>query len=116
MSKKEINRIEVWQIRKVVKNGFLTSCKNNTKRRILLNEGELIEIRFPTEWYFRTIDEMFFHANTKDILHCCELFWVIYENVRFNNKASLEEVVRLKLYDGAHLFNNLIKNKIIFNP
>ena len=63
--------------------------------------GEKIEIRFPYEWHFRTEDNVYMQVSEETLLKNCRLFGTIWERVRFNNKASLEEILRIGLYDKA---------------
>lgn len=94
------NKIEVGQIYEVVTDSFLSSGRSNDyKRPVKLKKGEKIEIRYPFEWHFRTEDRIYLHCDPNVILENCELHGVILEHVSFNNKASLEEILRLRLYD-----------------
>jgi hypothetical protein len=98
-------KIEVGQIWEVVSDCFFTSDKKSEYNRpIKLAKGEKIEIRFPYEWHFRTEDNFYFHAFPEMIFENCKPFGVIMPDVRFNNKANLEEILRLKLYHEAKAY------------
>ena len=93
------NLIEVGQIWEVTTEDFLTSGREEkTKRQTKLKLGEKIEIRYPYSWHFRTEDNIYFHAEEATILQNCRHFGTIIEHVRFQNKANLEEILRLRLY------------------
>ena len=78
---------------------FITSGRsNNFSRGILLKKYELIEIRYPFEWHFRTIDNNYWHAETSEILTHCKLFGKVWGNVSFSNIADLKDIINLSLY------------------
>ena len=92
-------KVKVGHIFEVVTDSFLTSGESNKyKRPLKIKKGEKIEIRYPYQWHFRTEDNNYFHCEPKMILKNCKLFGVVMEEIRFQNKANLEEILRLKLY------------------
>lgn len=93
----KITQGQIWE---VVTDGFLTSIdKSSYKRQIKLDKGEKIEIRYPYEWHFRTWDNHYLHAEVEVILANCKLIGTIIPHVKATNKANLEEILRLRLYD-----------------
>lgn len=93
--------IKVGDIYKVLDEGLITTNKNGLKRRVHIEAGELIEIRYPYEWHFRTQDNQYYHVETENMLKNCKLFGKVIEQVRFNGKANLDDIIRLKLYVPA---------------
>ena len=92
--------IKVGQIYEVVTENFLVDKdKKWFNRNVKLDLGEKIEIRFPFAWNFRTVDNNYFHATPEMIKLNCVLLGTIWENVRSGNEATLEEILRIKLYD-----------------
>lgn len=71
------------------------------KCQFFIMAGEKIEIRYPYEWHFRTEDNVYLHADERSILENCKLFGTIWDTVRAGNRASLEEILRIRLYDKA---------------
>lgn len=95
-------KVEVGQIYKVLAGGLITTNEgNDLKRRVIIEAGELIEIRYPYEWHFRTQDNQYYHVEKGNMLKNCKLFGKVIEQVRFNGKANLDEIIRLKLYVPA---------------
>lgn len=97
------NKIEVGQIWQVVTNNFWSSKVDNNKingRKISYNfkRDEYIEIRYPSEWHFRTIDNIYAHAYPTEILKHCRYIGKINENTRFENKKKLQEILDENLY------------------
>jgi len=93
-------KIEVGQIFIVKTDTFITSGRSNKfNRGFQLKKNELIEIRYPYAWHFRTIDSHYWHAEPEELLKHCELFGTIWGNVRFKNKSSLSEIINQSLYD-----------------
>ncbi len=96
-----MEKIKVGQVWVVKTDNFKTSGRSNEfKRPVLLGKNELIEIRYPFEWHFRTLDDHYWHSEAKDILENCEIFGNIWRNVRFSNHCSLSEIINLSLLDA----------------
>lgn len=94
-----MKKVEQGQLWKVISSNFFTSGDyNKFKRKIRLKKGEIIEIRFPYEWHFRTEDNHYFHATEETILKNCKIYGKIIDEVAFQNKANLEEILRLRLF------------------
>ena len=101
-------KIEVGQIFEIVTDDFYAS-KNieaianerfgGREARFYLKKGEKIEIRFPFAWNYRTEDNIYFHSDNDYILSKCKLIGKVEAKVKSNNNASLEEILRLELYD-----------------
>ena len=87
---------------------FLATHDSHEKLRALgrkcqffIHAGERIEIRYPYEWHFRTEDNVYLQADEKTLLTNCKLVGTIWDTVRSGNRASLEEILRIGLYDKA---------------
>ena len=93
-------KIEVGQIWEVITDNFLTSGDDDKKnsRQLKIYKGEKIEIRYPYEWHFRTEKNEYYHAKSEMIINNCALFGIIKPEINRNNKAKLEEIIRLELY------------------
>lgn len=96
-------KIEVGQIYRVVTDHFFTTEElginsKKFKRPVNILCDEKIEIRYPYAWHFRTEDGNYYHATEEMIQKNCILFGKILEDVRFGNRCSLEEILRLRLY------------------
>ena len=93
-------KIGVGQIWEVTTETFFTSGNNDKhKRPTKLLKGEKIEIRYPYAWHFRTEDKFYLHAEPEMILQNCKLFGIIWDKVRFGNRANLDEILKLQLYE-----------------
>jgi len=96
----EMIKIKVGQIWEVIDNDFWSTGKESVmvgearrKASIHLSCGEFIEIRYPFEWHFRTIDNVYLHANPTDILKHCRLYGMIEEKIRFGNRHKLKQIL-----------------------
>lgn len=97
MEETKITQGQIWE---VTTENFLTSGNNDKhKRPTKLLKGEKIEIRYPYAWHFRTEDNFYLHAEPEMILQNCKLFGIIWEKVEWQNKANLDEILKLGLYD-----------------
>lgn len=101
--------IKVGDLYEICSDDFWTSGKSsnkiidgrNTTLKTNLKNGEIIEIRYPFEWHFRTVDSKYFHASPEEINKKCKPFGKIKEDTRFKNKMSLKEILEYKLYDES---------------
>lgn len=102
---KNMQTIKQGQIWQVVTHDFWSSGNghdaNGRCAKINLKKDEYIEIRYPYEWHFRTIDNEYFHAYPVEILKNCRLIGTIKKDVQWNNKAGLLEIINDKLYDAV---------------
>ncbi len=100
-------KIEVGQIFEVITDDFYASKTiaqslvdtGDREAKFHLKKGDKIEIRFPFAWNYRTEDNIYFHSENDYILANCKLMAKVKNDVKFNNKATLEEILRLELYD-----------------
>ena len=84
-----------------VKNDFVanpTSCHIIGDRKVIIEKGEKIEIRYPYAWHFRTIDDYYFQADEDVLMENCVYLGEIWEKVRFSNLAKLQQILDLKLF------------------
>jgi hypothetical protein len=91
----EIKQGQIWQVNRVMR-AIKTDDKSG--RYTLIRVGEKIEIRYPYAWHFRTEDNKYFQAEPEEIKRACSLYGEIIWEVKLENKANLEEILRLKLY------------------
>ena len=99
-----ISKGQIWE---VVTERFMAQPNQLTKsdkkpRAVNLIKGEMIEIRYPFEWHFRTEDNQYFNASSAHILDNCKLVGVIWNNVQLSSCAELADILRLKLYDKCN--------------
>lgn len=73
--------------------------REEIKRKVLLQYGEYIEIRYPYAWHFRTIDNHYFQVGEKDILANCTLIGKVKEDIKWQNQADLRQILDNKMYD-----------------
>ena len=110
-TKKDFDRIQAGQIYEIIDDSFFTTgeasvISSSPKRPVNLLKGEKIEIRYPYEWHFRTIDNKYYHCEPEMIEKHCKPYGIIWENVRFGNSCKLEEILRLNLFTKIkHLSN-----------
>ncbi len=107
----EIKQGQIWR---VITDGFACNdshryLRNADKavdpefkaRKLILEKGEYIEIRYPFEWHFRTRDGLYLQASSEDILNNCRYVGKIFENINWRNQNKLDGILRERLYDEA---------------
>lgn len=93
-------KVDQGQIWEVTTDSFLCDKdKKHFNRQLKLEKGERIEIRFPFAWNFRTEDNNYLHSTEEMILDNCILFGTVKPDIKWGNKANLEEIIRLELYN-----------------
>lgn len=104
----EKQKIKVGAILEIVSDSFYASkdlsLKNELKGRVPmfhLSKGEKIEIRFPFEWNYRTEDDIYFYSNPEYLIENCKIIGYVLDDVKWKNKANLEEILRLDLYKAV---------------
>lgn len=93
-------KIEVGVLLKVER-GFWTSgeeTQSGLKCKVYLPKGKILEVRYPYEWHFRTVENHYDHASTETLTRKCSFFGKIHDDVRFNNKHKLKEILEQELY------------------
>ena len=80
-------------------------CGNITSitERVRLKEGDIIEIRYPYAWHFRTEDDRYIQAEPEVIRNNATLIGEVNEQTRFNNMHKLSEILERKLYTPLSL-------------
>ena len=68
-----------------------------------VKKGERLEIRYPFEWNFRLEDNLYLNCPEDYLFTHCKLVGHVKDEVRRNNKANLEEILRLGLWDELKL-------------
>ena len=100
-----VKKIKVGQIWEVVSDNFYATIggsqvKDMKSREVVtqLVKGEKFEIRYPFKWNYRTQDNIYLSSKPEYISENCKLFGIVKEDIHLNNKASLEEILRLELF------------------
>lgn len=92
---------QIWKVHTAFYANPTSFTKKDGERQIkvMIDVGEYIEIRYSYAWHFRTYDNMYMQVDEPTLVGCCDLHGVIWENVRFNNLASLKVILDHRFYD-----------------
>lgn len=98
-----MGKIKQGVLLQVFKDGFFANPafigKASDDRPVKMLVGDIIEIRYPFAWHFRTLDNNYYEASEETILEFARPVGTVFENVSFMNKANTEEIIRLHLYE-----------------
>ena len=98
-----MSKIKQGILLQIFKDGFFanpaTVGKTGDPRPVKMLVGDIIEIRYPFAWHFRTLDNHYYEASEETILEFARPVGKVFENVSFSNKATTEEIIRLRLYE-----------------
>lgn len=105
-------RIETGQLF-IVDRGFWTSGNEKDggfKCKRFMPKGEVLEIRYPYAWHFRTSNNTYDHVDPKILKSKCSFFGVIHNDIRFNNKHKLKEILEENLYHSPLEYKIILKD------
>jgi len=96
-----IKKGQIWEV--TDENFYGTGNQMEGKRevRFHIKKGEKIEIRYPFAWNYRTEDNIYMSSKEEYILNKCKYWGDVKPHVKDRNKATLEEILRLELFDKA---------------
>ena len=92
---------------KLLKVGTLWVCSkefevvfSNDKNKVkVIKVDEILEFRYPNGVNFRTVDDEYYYSNSGKFLANCDYYGKIEDDVRFNNRHKLKQILEEKLYD-----------------
>lgn len=74
-------------------------------RDVIIEEGEIIEIRYFSPVNFRTLDDHYFSFSETKFLNHVIFFGKVQDDIKFNNKHSLRDILEQKLFESIDLDN-----------
>lgn len=87
--------------------------KRVSKRKILIEKGEIVEFRFNSPKHFRTMEDKYFYVSEEEWEENFIEIANIHSDVVWKNIAKLEEIWRLQLFDwipqGKELYEKMNK-------
>lgn len=97
-----------------VERGFWTSGKDRKLKefaaKCYIPKGEIIEIRYPYEWHFRTQSNHYDHVSPDVLCKKCSFFGVVKDDIRFGNKHDLRQIIEQNLYHERSEFKLMLSN------
>ena len=99
MQQEKIHKIEQRELLEVVTPFLCNQSSEVIKRKIQLEVGEIIEIRFPYAWHFRTIDNVYLQADEDVLAVNTKAYGRVWENVAFRNQCNLKIILDNNLYE-----------------
>ena len=89
----KVKQGDLWMMIKSVK------CWNDKHKRFMIVEkGEIIEIRYFSPVNFRCIDELYFQLPEETFLNYVTFVGKVKEDIKFNNKHSLKSILEEDLF------------------
>ena len=77
------------------------SAREMVMRRVVVNDGELVEFRYPHDAHFRIDDggkDLYLYLDEAVFLLNFELVGQVFEEVRFRNQNSMQEIIAARLW------------------
>ena len=94
-----VDQIELWKCKKQIAVEQTTQGRDEFKRKILIEEGEVVEFRYHHSVHFRTEDDIYCVLKEDTFYEHFEPYGKIYDNVRFANKCKLKDILEHELLD-----------------
>ena len=91
----------LWIVNKDMLANF-SSIASDIKRKVVIEKGEILEFRYESPLHFRTMEDSYFYISKEIWIDHLLKIGTILEKVRWENKAKLEEIWRLNLYDSTN--------------
>lgn len=79
----------------------IKECRTNKDkgRRVIIEEGEVVEFRYWSPANFRTIKEEYFAVEREDFFAHFVHIGNVFENIRSRNKNTLKQIIDAELYE-----------------
>ena len=93
-----VDQIELWRCKKQIAVENKSQSEEEFKRKILIEEGEIIEFRYHSAIHFRTQDNIYCVLKEDIFYEHFEPYGKIYDNVKANNKCQLKDILEHSLF------------------
>jgi len=74
----------------------------NHSRRVVIDNGEIVEFRYWGPPHLRTIDDLYLSIDEKTFYENFDYEGAIFEEVNSRNKNTTEEIIKCRLYKKHH--------------
>lgn len=108
-----VDQIELWKAKKQIAVKKSYYCEGEFERKVLIEEGEVVEFRYHYPVHFRTQDNIYCVLDEKTFYEFFEPYGKIYNLVRFANKCELKDILEHELFENWNKIKNYDKYKEI---
>jgi hypothetical protein len=89
---------DLWKCKQSIAVKKANIFKNDDKRKVLIEVGEIIEFRYYHSIHFRTTDDIYCVLDEKTFYENFEPYGKIFGDVRFSNKCKLQDILEHDLF------------------
>jgi len=75
--------------------------ERKVKQAVFIEKGEIVQFRFDSPKNFRTINEEYFKVEEDVWKECFVEIGTVWDQIIFNNKATMQEILSLNLYNKS---------------
>ena len=84
--------------------------KNKLIQSVLMKKGDIVQFRFNSPKHFRTLNDEYFCVPDEVWKDSVLRIGVVWDKIVWQNKAKLEEIMRLRLYDQTNEEKEIMKS------
>jgi len=106
-----VDKIELWKAKKSIAVSKASYYDDEFPRKILIEEGEVVEFRYHHSVHFRTQDNVYCVLDEKTFYENFEPYGQIFSQVRFANNCNLKEILEHQLFEHWTNIKNYDKFK-----
>lgn len=107
----DVDKIELWKAKKQIAVKKASYHEGEFERRVLIEEGEVVEYRYHHSVHFRTQDNVYCVLDEKTFYEFFEPYGKIFASVRFANKCELKDILEHNLFEYWQNIKNYDKYK-----
>ena len=113
-----VNIIELWKAKKQIAVKKASYREGEFERKVLIEEGEIVEFRYHHSIHFRTQDNVYCVLDEDTFYECFEPYGKIFEQVKWANKNALKDILEHNLFDfwkdikNYDKYKNMVEEKL----
>lgn len=95
-----LSRGQLWKAKNTVICNLAST--RGKKRRLVVEEGEIVEFRYPVDANFRVDDngqDLYLHLSEEEFRENFEYFGKIFREVSWVNRNSMKQILECELYE-----------------
>ena len=107
----DVDKIELWKAKKPIAVKKASYRDDEFQRKVLIEEGEIVEFRYHHSIHFRTQDNIYCVLCEETFYENFEPYGLIFSQVKSVNKCELKDILEHKLFDYWDYIKNWDKFK-----
>ncbi len=106
-----VDKIELWECKEQIAVEKSSYSKDEFKRKLLIEVGEIVEFRYHHSVHFRTIDNVYCILKEDTFYEHFEPYGKIYDQVKGANGCKLKDILEHHLFEKWKFIKDYEKYK-----